>query len=127
MVGDTVSDLCLRILNDNLDAACVNQTRITLIPKIDNPTLVSQFKPISLCNVLYKILAKCLAIRLKLVLEMVISKNQSAFVGERQTFDNAIVGYECMHTLRSKKPCPAGYMGFKLDMSKAMIGLSGLS
>lgn len=64
VVSELVFDLCLRILNDNLDAFYVNQTLITLIPKVDNPTLVSQFRLISPCNMVYKIVAKCLAIKL---------------------------------------------------------------
>lgn len=62
---------------------------------------------------------KCLAIRLKQIMKEIISKTPSAFVGGRQIFDNAMVGYECMHRLRSSNSCPSRYMGFKLDMSKA--------
>lgn len=52
IVGDSVSFLCLRILNEGLDVSCVNQILITLISKVDNPTLVSQFRSIILCNVI---------------------------------------------------------------------------
>lgn len=46
-------------------------------------------------------------------------KKSECVCGGTSIFDNAIVGYKCMHRLRSKKLCPSGYMRFKLDMSKA--------
>ena len=58
-----------------------NKTVISLIPKINAPTRVMDFRPISLCTALYKIVAKCLANRLKKSLDSMISECQSAFVG----------------------------------------------
>ena len=58
----------------------VNHTVITLIPKVLNPTSLKQFRPISLCNTMYKVIAKILANRLKGVLHCCICKNQSAFI-----------------------------------------------
>lgn len=118
-MGDSVTDLCLKILNEDLDASCVNSTLITLIPKIDNPSSVSQYRPISLYSLIYKIVSKCLTIRMKPVMDFVISECQSAFVGVRQIFDNAIVGFECMHKLRGQTSGNSGYCCLKLDMSKA--------
>ena len=42
----------------------VNSTTIVLIPKVDTPTRLTDFRPISLCNVIYKVIAKCLVNRL---------------------------------------------------------------
>lgn len=58
----------------------LNDINIALIPKVDNPLTMKDMWPISLCNVLYKILAKVLANRLKKVLPKCISEEQSTFV-----------------------------------------------
>ena len=97
----------------------MNHTHIPLIPKVSSPSSPQQFRPISLCNVLYKIIAKVLANRLKWVLEEVIDKAQSAFVPGRQIFDNALVAFEIVHSMKEKHTGKVGWMALKLDMSKA--------
>lgn len=55
-------------------------TNIILIPKYDHPLSMKDYRPISLCNVLYKIIAKILANRLKVLLPNLIDESRSAFV-----------------------------------------------
>lgn len=57
-----------------------NQTLITLIPKVKNSSLISQFRPISLCSTIYKIITKIIVARMKKYLPSIISNNQSAFL-----------------------------------------------
>ena len=80
---------------------------------------VYNFHPISLYNVLYKILAKALSNRLKGVLNDVIGQSQSAFVPGRMIFDNAMVAFETIHTMKHKQSRKHGNMAIKLDISKA--------
>lgn len=84
---------------------------VTLIPKIKNAKSVKDFRPISLCNVLYKIVARAITNRIKGTLGNIIDLHQSAFILGRAIYDNIILGFECMHWLR--------HSTLKLDMSKA--------
>ena len=97
----------------------INKTFITLIPKINNPTKMSDFRLISLCNVIYKLISKVLANRLKLVLPNIISENQNVFLSERLITDNVLIAFELMHYLDHKKDAKDCFMAIKLDMSKA--------
>lgn len=69
----------------------LNHTNIVLIPKVDNPSLIGQFRSISLCNVAYKLISKILTERLKFFLPKLISPYQMAFIPGRLIQDNYIV------------------------------------
>lgn len=72
----------------------INVALLTLIPKCPNADMVRNFRPIACCSVLYKIISKVLANRLKGVLDGIISQNQSAFVPGRIIFDNILLSNE---------------------------------
>lgn len=65
--------------NDDLNKTYVNQTLITLIFKIDNLTSVNAFRLNSLCNMIYKIISKCIKNKMKPVMGSIILKSQSPF------------------------------------------------
>ncbi|KAL4625859.1 hypothetical protein ACB092_05G055500 [Castanea dentata] len=94
-------DLALNIIPPNL-----NHTYITLVPKVKNPQRVTDFRPIALCNVLYKLVSTVLANRLKIILPDIISNSQSAFQADKEISDNILPGR-------------SGFMAMKLNMSNA--------
>ena len=109
----------LAVLNSGMVPSQLNHTFLTLIPKIHSPRNVTDFRPISLSNVLYKFVAKVLANRLKTLLPNIISEHQSAFIPGRLITDNILITHETLHHLKSKRAGRMGYMTLKLDMRKA--------
>jgi hypothetical protein len=94
-----------------------------LIPKVKNPEKIGDLRPISLCNVLYKLISKVLANRLKKILPYIISPTQSAFVPDRLITNNVLLAYEFTHY--NKRKGNEGVAAIKLDMSKDMIDWNG--
>ena len=118
-IGMDVSDAVLSCLNSSTLLKSINHTFITLIPKVNNPESVAQFRPISLCNVIYKILSKVIVNRLKPILKSIISETQSAFVADRLITDNILIAFESLHHMKTQCSGKTGFMALKLDMSKA--------
>ena len=96
----------------------MNFTHIVLIPKKNDPLVMADYRPISLTNIVSRILSKVMANRLKRVLPNVISEAQSAFVPNCLIMDNTTVAYELLHRMRNKRRGKVGQMVVKLDVSK---------
>ncbi|XP_074299908.1 uncharacterized protein LOC141631086 [Silene latifolia] len=123
-IGHLVTLAILRFLNSGVMLKEWNNTLIVLIPKVDKPELISQYRPISLCNVVYCLASKCLANRLKLVIPSLISDSQQAFVPDRLMSDGFLIAHEIMHYLNKAKKGTNCYSVLKLDMHKAFDRVS---
>jgi hypothetical protein len=96
----------------------LNSTFITLIPKKPNPVLPQDFRPIGLCNVIYKIISKSLADRIKPHLPSYISQSQSAFIAGRHISSNVILTQEIIHSFKLKSWTSQAFL-LKIDLAKA--------
>ncbi|GJS09808.1 RNA-directed DNA polymerase, eukaryota, reverse transcriptase zinc-binding domain protein [Tanacetum coccineum] len=117
IIGD---ELCLAVkefFNSGRILGEINATLIALVPKIDTPNRVSDFRPIACCNVLYKIISKILTNRIKPGLNKIVSLNQSAFVPGRHIQDNILITQELLRGYNRKSG--AKRCAMKIDLQKA--------
>jgi hypothetical protein len=102
LCGEEVTAMVLRIRKGEEKSVVVNDTFVVLIPKVEELEDLCQFRPISLCNVLYKIASKVVSSRLRAIIQEVISEEQSAFISGRMITDNIITAYECLRFMKKK-------------------------
>ena len=81
----------------------MKNTFISLVPKKDTQVTFEDFKQISLCNTMYKIISKVMANRLKHVLGSIILEEQSGFLPSRSIFEGVVVAHEVVHSIRVSK------------------------
>lgn len=97
----------------------LNETLVSLVPKIPMPESINHLRPISCCNFIYKVISKLMVLRLKGFLGSLVSQNQSAFVGGRLIQDNLVVAQEMFHSLKNRNKGGNMNVAIKLDMNKA--------
>ena len=104
-VNFIVIQTMLDFLNHGAAPPKFHETHIVLIPKTKNTERVTDYRPINLCNVAYKLASKAVENRLKPVLQDIICENHSTFVSKRLITDNVFVAHEIMnqHINRKKK------------------------
>ena len=107
----------LVVLNGPSIPPKLNHTFMALIPKKPNALSMSDFRSISLCNMIYKLVTTVLSTRLKTWLPAIISDTQSTFTPERLITDNILITYELFHAMHRDGKV-GGAMAIKLDMSK---------
>ncbi|KAJ8624647.1 hypothetical protein MRB53_033177 [Persea americana] len=118
IVGEDVTSNCLSFINTCFFLVGLNDTLIVLIPKKQLEVLLDM-RPIALRNVLYKIVSKMIANRMKTVLATIVSEFQNAFVPGRAITDSILISTEIMHFLKRKGKGKSGVAALKIDMSKA--------
>ena len=116
IVGNDIVEALREFQRTKHMPVAVNATFLTLIPKVVGALSFSQYRPISLCNSVLKIITKTLANRLKSLLPSLITPHQGGFVKGRLIFDGVISLHEIIHSMDKSKE--AG-MILKLDMNKA--------
>lgn len=119
IIGSSFCNMIRSILSNPRRIEEINDTFITLIPKLDVVTSMKKnFRPIGLCNVSCKTITKIIASRIRGSLDKLIGPAQCVFVPERQGQDNIIVTHELFHSPRRKKGSK-GWMAIKIDLEKA--------
>lgn len=97
IVGQDVITWVLGELNNQHNMEAFNRTFIVLIPKCKNPRSLKDFRPISLCSVVMKLITKTIANRLKQILSSIIDEDQIVFVKGRLITNNALRAMDCFH------------------------------
>lgn len=90
-------NLFLGEFNNNQDPTALNKTHIIMIPKCKNPSTPKDFRPISLYNMVMKLVTKNIANILKALLLEVIDEEKNVFVKGRLIIDNVLIAMECFH------------------------------
>lgn len=110
VIGEEVTMECLKNMNGRAPLEDWNATTVTMIPKVATPMTMKEYRPISLCNVCYKIVACALTNRLRPILKHTVNEFQSDFIPGRLISFNIISSFEIMHWIRSRKQGHKGYV-----------------
>eukprot|EP01018_Ginkgo_biloba_P040715 Gb_03353 [translate_table: standard] len=111
-----LAQICSEIQSTGYIHPTINATMATLIPKIPKPLMLKHWRPISLCNISYKLTAKVLAVRVSSSMNELIDDSQFAFVKGRKITYSITMVTDCLHIERMQRK---GLMILKADISKA--------
>jgi hypothetical protein len=117
-IGQDVVQLVRNFFQTGIIPSHINDTHIALIPKKLVPLIPADYTPISLCNVIYKIIAKCIANRLKSHLPDYIHPSQQAFIEGSRISNNIIITQEITHSFALSSWENKAFM-LKIDLAKA--------
>ncbi|GJX43342.1 RNA-directed DNA polymerase, eukaryota, reverse transcriptase zinc-binding domain protein [Tanacetum coccineum] len=117
IVGTDVCNVVKEFFSSGKLLGELNTTIISLIPKISNPLLVTDFRSIACYNVVYKCISKVITERIKGCLNKLINKNQSAFIPGRLIQDNILLAQDLMHGYNRSGGLKR--VAFKIDIQKA--------
>ncbi|KAH1039539.1 hypothetical protein J1N35_041282 [Gossypium stocksii] len=116
-IGGGICEWVKKVFEEGIIDPKLNNTLIVLIPKVPNLENFSQFRPISLCLVLYKLLMKIIANRFKSIFPKIIGQEQACFIAGMSIVNNAIIAQVGLHSMRVKKQ--SQWMAIKIDLEKA--------
>ncbi|KAL0295386.1 UNVERIFIED_CONTAM: Transposon TX1 uncharacterized protein [Sesamum calycinum] len=117
VVGEEVSSAIIDFFKTGRLLKQLNATLLTLIPKVRTPHSVAEFRPISCCNVIYKVITKILVSRIRESLDLLISPSQNAFVPGRLISDNVLLAQELFSGYNQCRLPPR--CALKVDLRKA--------
>ncbi|KAK4384337.1 hypothetical protein Sango_3070900 [Sesamum angolense] len=117
VVGGEVSNAIIDFFKTGRLLKQLNATMLTLIPKVRTPNSVADLRPISCCNVIYKVITKILVSRIREILELLISPSQNAFVPGRLFSDNVLLAQELFSGYNQCRLPPR--CALKVDLRKA--------
>ena len=104
--ADVKNSVCREIkevFRNGIIPSHLNETLVTLIPKCQSPKTLNNYRPISLCNLVYNIISKIIMAHIRPLLADLISLVQSAFVPGRRGMDNVLIAQELLYSLDRKK------------------------
>ena len=102
-VGSDVIDIVKSFFRSSRMLNEVNNSLIVLIPKIKSPSFVNHFRPISLCNTVYKTISKLTVSRIRPILDKLVSPSQSAFILGRWIAENQLLVHELLHSFKRRR------------------------
>ena len=117
-VGNSICKEVKYVFKEGVVPDYLNDTLVTLIQKCKSPESLNNYRSISLCNSVYKIVSNILVERIRPHLSKLVSPVQSAFVLGRKGIDNVLIAQELFYAMDGKKG-KGGYMVIKIDLEKA--------
>ncbi|KAL4273826.1 hypothetical protein GQ457_13G020550 [Hibiscus cannabinus] len=118
IVGNDICNAIRSVFEGGTLEPDLHRTTVVLSPKVDVPLTFSDFRPISLCSVIYKLLTKIIVRRLKHLMSLLTDPSQTSFISGRSITENIILNQEIVHSMGSKKT-KQGWMATKVDLEKA--------
>ncbi|XP_043721016.1 uncharacterized protein LOC122668529 [Telopea speciosissima] len=122
IIGEELTNAVQLFFTNSFMPHSINATFINLVPKSGDVSTFAGFRPIALCNLLYKIITKILSNRIQHVIGSVVSHNQSAFIKGRPIVDNILVCHDIVRGIEQKAASPTAVL--KVDLHKAYESLS---